>query len=193
MNRVIPLTKEAQLEYAIIKAEGENYIIDNKGIEPAVKADMFERNFKTAKLAGIYAFFEGSDAVTKEHMHQALEVVRESSEVLKELRKVKPKHERLLEAIMKESRPITSQGMLAYPFIPSTYTKKINEYIDLARELSSELGYVWQTTSKKGIEYHQVHKPKIKEIKELDDIEKEDNKKVKKKMTNEQMLKFLEE
>ena len=27
------------------------------------RADMNERNFKTAKLAGIYAFFDGSDVI----------------------------------------------------------------------------------------------------------------------------------
>lgn len=194
LGKVLPLTKEAMREYAMIKALGENYILDHKGLEPAVKADMNERNFKVAKLAGIYAFFEGSDVITEQNMREAFEVVENSSSVLRELRKVKPKHERLLDALLEEEKPCTSQTMLSYPFIPNSYTKKIMEYIDLAKELASERKYIWDEITRKGIIYYRVTKSDKKTEKVLNEVDaKEEKEVIKQKMSDSELLKFLEE
>ena len=178
LGMVIPLSKKARYKYAIIKADGENFILDNKGLEPAVKADMNERNFKTAKLAGIYAFFDGNEEVTEKNMEEAYEVIMDSSEVLKQLRKVKPKHQRLLDALLLEEKPVTTQHLLSYSFIPSSWTKKIDEYIDLAKALASENGYIWKETSRKGVEYYSVSsREKPSEKKVLDAVDKSDKEK----------------
>jgi len=172
LDRVLTLSKEALYVWATIKADGDNYILDNKGLEPAVKSDMSERSFKTAKLACIYAFFEGNTEVTQKNMYEALEVIEESSLVLQDLRKIRPKHERLLEAMLLEDKAITSQHMLGYPFIPSTWTKKIGEYVGLAKELASERGYIWETTSRKSVEYYKVSIATKSVDKKLDEIDK---------------------
>lgn len=194
MQRVLPLTDEAMMRYAIIKAEGENYTIDNKGLDTAVKSDYIERSFKTAKLACIYAFFEGSDCVTEKHMDEAFEIVKASSDVLEELRKIKPKHERLLDKLIEEDKPCTAQHLLSYPFIPSSWTKKIDEVIELAKQLSSEHGYIWKTTARKGVEYYEVRKPR-QEDKVLDEVDKKEKEESKPsgKMSKEELIKFLEE
>jgi len=170
LGKTLVLSKEARYVWATIKADGDNYILDNKGLEPAVKADRAERNFKVSKLAGVYAFFDGNNEISKENMTEALEVIEESSKVLASLRKVKPKHERLLDNLILEEKRVTSQTMLGYPFIPSTFTKKIQEYIDLAKELASERSYLWEETIVKGVPYYFVekHNKKIeKEVKEV--------------------------
>ena len=176
LGRVLTLSKEAIYVWATIKAEGDNYILDNKGLEPAVKSDMSERSFKVAKLAAIYAFFEGRDEVTKDNMLEALEVIEESSLVLRELRKIKPKHERLLDSMLLEDKPVTSQHLLTYPFVPNGWTKKIAEYIDLAKELASERGLIWNTTSRKGIEYYEVSRPTKKVSEKLDAVDESEAK-----------------
>ena len=191
LGKVLTLSDKAIYVWATIKADGDNYILDHKGLEPAVKSDMSERSFKVAKLASIYAFFEGNEEVSEKNMFEALEVIEESSKVLRELRKIKPKHQRLLEHMLLEEKPVTSQTMLSYPFIPSTYTKKIVEYIDLAQELSSEMGLVWITTTKKNVTYYQVHKPKTKEIDMLDLIAEEGEEKAKKKRSKEELAHLL--
>lgn len=157
-NKVLEMDYEALYQYAVIKSESDAYIEANKGLLPAVQADISERYFKTAKLAGVYAFFDGSNVVTGKHMEQAYEVIKESSKVLEELRRVKPLHDRLLEAIVRESKPVTSQHMLAYPFINNTWTKKILEIIDLAKQLASERGYEWDEHTKGGVVYYTVSK-----------------------------------
>lgn len=195
LNKVLPLDREAMIRYAMIKADGENFILDNKGLEPAVKADMNERNFKVAKLAGVYAFFEGSAEVSGRHMDEALEVIEDSSKVLRELRRVKPKHHRLLDSLLDEDKPITEQHMLTYPFVPSTWTKKIKEYVDLAKELASERGLLWKETSRKGVSYYSVKHPEPEEEAVLDEIDLEDAeaKKNAQAMSEEATLAFLEE
>ena len=195
LGKVLPLNRDALVRYAIIKADGENYILDHKGLEPAVKADMNERNFKVAKLAGVYAFFDGSDEVLGRHMDEALEVIEESSKVLMELRKVKPKHQRLLDSLLDEDKPVTEQHMLTYNFIPNTWTKKIKEYVDLAKELASERGLLWKEISRKGVSYYSVSEPKEEETVKLDEIDKMEKVEAKEKKTKEmseaEMLSFL--
>ena len=169
--KTIVMSKEAIYVWATIKADGDNYLIDNRGLEPAIKSDMAERVFKTAKLASIYAFFEESNEIEARHMNEAFEVIKESSNVLSELRKVKPIHHRLLEKLLDEEKPVTSSHILSYGFINSTWTKKVNDYIDLARELASERGYLWKSISRKGVDYYSVSKPTEEETEELDEID----------------------
>lgn len=171
LGRVLTLNDEAIYVWATIKADGDNYILDHRGLEPAVKSDMAERSFKVAKLASIYAFFEGKDEVDEKNMLEALEVIEESSKVLRDLRKVRPKHQRLLESMLLEDKPITSQHMLGYPYIPNSWTKKINEYVDLAKELASEEGYIWKTTTRKGVEYYEVSRTTDSIDKTLDEVD----------------------
>ena len=155
-KKTLELTEGAMLKYATIKAEGDAYCYNNRNLQPAVIADMTERHFKTVKLAGIYAFFDNSEVVKEEHMEQAFEVIEASSEVLKRLRKIKPLHERLLEALAQEPDKITAQTMLGYPFINSNWSKKILEYIELAKQLASERGYEWDEATKDGVTYYRV-------------------------------------
>ena len=169
LGKVMELDDEALYEFAKIKADGDNYVIENKGLQPAVKSDMSERVFKTAKLAGIYAFFDGSDKIEAKHMIQAFEIIKYSSEVLKDLRKIRPLHKRLLERLLDEPKAVTSQHCLSYPFIPSGWSKKVNEIILLAKELASEEGLVWDEKSVKGVMYYSVSEDIVNANKELEE------------------------
>jgi len=156
MNKVLKLTDEAMLYYATVQCDGDNYVKANKGLAEAVVSDMLNRVFKLVKLASIYAFFEESKKIELRHMKQAFEIINESSRVLVEITTMKPIHERLLEKMLLENKPITSQHILGYSFINSTWTKKVLEYIALAKELASERGLLWITTSKKTVDYYRV-------------------------------------
>lgn len=158
-KKVLSLSDEAMLVYATIKAEGDSYVNDTKGLLPAVVADLSERYFKAVKLAGVYAFFDGSDTVEAKHMEQAYEIVKESSKVLADLRRIKPLHRRLLDAIVNEEGKVTAQHMLAYPFINSTWTKKIYEMIDLAKQLATSEGYEWIEDTKDNVTHYMVIAP----------------------------------
>ena len=171
LGKVLELDRDARLIWATIKSDGDNYILDNKGLLPAVKADMSERAFKVAKLAGIYAFFDGNEKVTGKNMEEAFEVIKESSLVLKELRKVKPLHKRLLDKLLDEENAVTSQHCLSYPFINNTWSKKVLEVLDLAKQLASEEGYRWKEITKKGVIYYSV--TRTEETKQIDPKDEE--------------------
>ena len=155
-NKVLIMDREAMLYYATIKAESDDFINDNKGLPPAVIADISERYFKTVKLAGIYAFFDNSSIVTAKNMEEAYEVIQESSRVLMDLRRIKSVHERLLDQLLLESKPVSVQTMLTYTFINSGWTKKILEYIELAQQLAVDKGYEWIIDKKQGVDYYMV-------------------------------------
>jgi hypothetical protein len=155
-KRVFELDDDAMLEFATIKVNGMKYISENKGLDDAVIADYSERHFKTVKLACVYSLFDGNDVVTGRNILEAFEIVEESTEVLKKLRKSKPLHVRLLEKMLHESEPITSQHMLEYPFINSGWTKKILEYVELAKQYAVSHGYEWDEVTKGGVTYYSV-------------------------------------
>jgi len=185
MDKTLKLTEEAMLFYATVQCDGDNYVKAHKGLAEAVMSDRLNRVFKLVKLASIYAFFEGLDEIKLEHMEQAFEIIDESSRVLVEITKIKPIHERLLNRMVIEEKPITSQHMLGYSFINSTWTKKITEYVDLAKELASEENYIWNTTIRKGVEYYEVSKPSKMIEKKLDEIDKNEAKETKQRSKKE--------
>jgi len=179
MNKVLTLTDEAMLMYATIQCDGENYIKSNKGLSEAVQSDMLNRVFKTVKLASIYAFFEESKKVELKHMEESFEIIKESSKVLSEITKLKPIHYRLLERMIEEDKPCTSQHFLSYSFIPSSWTRKINEIIDLTKELASERGYKWSEVSRKAVIYYSVVDKDSKLEEELDEVDEKEKEEAK--------------
>ena len=176
MNKILTFDKEALMEYCVIASEGEELVANNIGKPQAEISDLLNRNFKCAKLASVYCFFDGKDRVAKTHMTQAYEIDKESSKVLAKLVQVKPLHERLLDKLLAEEKPVTSQTMLSYPFIPSSYTKKILEYVSLAKELASERNYYWHETVRKSVIYYQVTKENKTEKTVLDKVDAEEAK-----------------
>ena len=64
-RKVLEFSDDAMMVYATIKAESDAIVNDTRGLEPAVVADLSERHFKTAKLAGVYAFLDGRDEVNQ--------------------------------------------------------------------------------------------------------------------------------
>jgi hypothetical protein len=191
MNKVLKLSDEAMMYYAQIQVDGENYVKKNKGLPEAVQSDMLNRVFKTVKLASIYAFFDGKDEVTEKNMEEAFEIIKESSNVLMKITKIKPTHERLLDAMLDEEKACTAQHLLSYPFIPSTWTKKIQEVIDLAKELASEREYVWNEKVAKGVVYYRVKKKSKKDEDEFEEINKKEKEEAEK--LSEEKRKLLEE
>jgi restriction endonuclease len=81
--------------------------------------------------------------------------------------------------MLEESNPCTNQHFLSYPFIPSGWTKKIEEVIKLTKELSSEKNYLWKEVSRKGVVYYSVTKQDekteeiLKEVDQAEEIEAE--------------------
>lgn len=191
LGKVLEFDDEALMFFATIKADGDNYIIDNKGLPPAVQSDISERSFKTAKLAGIYAFFDGNEFITEKNMEEAFEIIKSSSIVLADLRKVRPTHERLLNALLDEEKPCTSQHMLGYSFIPSSWSKKVLEIIDLSKQLASERGYLWKETSRKGVIYYEVSQKDSKVEEELDKVDEEEAKEKELSQDQEELMKLL--
>jgi hypothetical protein len=188
LNKVLKLSDEAMFYYAEIQCEGERYVRENKGLADAVQSDILNRVFKTVKLAGIYAFFEEEDTVQLRHMQEAFHLVEESSRVLIEITKIKPTHYRLLDKMLEEDKPCTQQHFLSYPFIPSSWTKKIQEIIDLAKELASEKGYVWSEKAIKGVVYYRVTEKTPEDEEEIFEIAEKEQKEKEELMTKEQEM-----
>jgi hypothetical protein len=69
-----------------------------------------------------------------------------------------------------ESEPITIQHMLEYPFINSTWTKKIVEYVELAKQYASSHKYEWDETTRDGVTYYSVMESEEMLNSEVEDV-----------------------
>lgn len=76
------------------------------------KAEMSHRYYKVLKLAGAYAFVDGSMEITKDHFDYAISVVEDSGEAFHALMKKKGSYERLAHYLADVGKQVTQHELL---------------------------------------------------------------------------------
>ena len=79
------LTADANIVLFTYQEECEKKAEDFKSHEDIQKTEMEHRYFKALKIAGVYAFIDGSTQVTDQHVKDAIEVVEKSGEQFREM------------------------------------------------------------------------------------------------------------
>ncbi len=74
-NNVIVVSDEAELELKKYDTRNKNRVATNPLYKNAVKAEILSRSYKIRRLAGMYAVIDGSDTVSEENIHDAIEWV----------------------------------------------------------------------------------------------------------------------
>ncbi len=78
MNTVLMMTKETSLELIQYKLDCERKAHDLPEHEEQRKAELSHRYFKALKVAGAYAFIDGSPELTLEHLEYAIKLAEDS-------------------------------------------------------------------------------------------------------------------
>lgn len=96
------------------------------------QVEMLHRSSKALKIAGVFAFCEGSTTVELDHYHQAMKLVEQSGDCLEKILSREPSHCKLARYIASQGTELTHSDILdALPFYKSTQAAR-NEMMSLA-------------------------------------------------------------
>lgn len=89
------------------------------------RTELSHRYFKSLKLAGAYAFIDGSPSIEEAHLHAAIKMAEESGEHLKRAMNPEPVHSKLARFIAHVGRDVTQHDLVSsLPFYKGTASAK---------------------------------------------------------------------
>lgn len=146
------------IRYKIACEEAADHLADHKEVQ---KAELSHRYFKALKLAGAYAFVDGSNTITMAHLKQAILLVEESGASFQTILNREKTYVKLAKYIAAEDTDLTHADLHeALPFYKSGNAAR-NEMITLATAWGYKQHIVIKKTFMDGIEF--FHGEKLKE------------------------------
>ena len=106
-SQVLTVSKDVTLvliEYRQLCEKTAAALADHEEIR---KAEVAHRYFKVLKLAGTYAFIDGCDKVTEDHLYSAIKLVEESGDALKRILTRERNYVKLAKYIAEIGREVT--------------------------------------------------------------------------------------
>lgn len=124
-NTVLTLSKADTIYLLKYKLECEEAARQMKPHEETQKAEISHRYYKALKLAGAYAFAEGSHVITKEHLDNAITLVDDSGEHFKRIMCREGSYARLAKYIADVGREVTQVDLIEeLPFYKGSESQK---------------------------------------------------------------------
>jgi hypothetical protein len=121
--------------------------------EETNKAEMAHRYFKALKLAGAYAFIDGSQEVTEDHLYNAIKIVEESGAAFKQILTRERNYVKLAKYIAEINREITHVDLVEdLPFYKGSEAAK-REMMTLATAWGYQNNVIIKRQFNDGIEF----------------------------------------
>jgi hypothetical protein len=111
-NPILQMSKENSIyliEYQMQCEELADKLKEHKGIH---KSEMMHRYYKVLKLAGAYAFSDGSKEIIQDHIDYAISVVEDSGEAFHELMRKQGPYERLAHYLADCDKEVTQHELV---------------------------------------------------------------------------------
>ena len=115
--------------------------------------EMQHRYMKVARLAGIYAMWDGVKEVTTVHLSAAIKVTENSGLELRNAIKSVPLHIKLAEHVAKKGEVTMSQLVADLPWFGSKTKQVKSELLQLAQEYGHTHNIIISVYTRRGIEY----------------------------------------
>lgn len=152
-NTVLTMDKDVTLEMLKYKTTCEREAEKLTEFQDMLKAELLHRYFKATKLAGQFAFIDGSPSVDVVHMRYAIKVVEESGQQFAGLLNRERPYERLCRFIVSAGRPLTQADLVEdLPSYKGTISQK-NEMMTLATAYAYNNHMVIKKSVQNGIEF----------------------------------------
>jgi hypothetical protein len=124
-NNVLSMSKENTIHLLEYKIKCERATFDLKGHEDTKKAELAHRYYKAIKLAGAYAFIEGSNAINREHLDSAIQLVEDSGKHFNRIICKEGSYARLARYIADIGKEVTQVDLLEeLPFYKGSESQK---------------------------------------------------------------------
>lgn len=152
------------LEYKFACEDAAEQMREHEDIR---KAEMSHRYFKALKLAGAYAFVDGSDKVEMDHLMSAILLVEESGQSFQAILNREKAYVKLARFIAEENKEVTHADLLeTLPFYPKSNTAR-NEMMTLATAWGYKNHIIIKKTFTDGIEFFQGETLKETDLSEI--------------------------
>jgi hypothetical protein len=117
------------------------------------KAELSHRYFKAIKLAGTYAFIDGTPEITEDHLYSAIALAEESGEAFDMLLTRDRSHVKLAKYIAHVNRPVTQVDLIEdLPFYSGPQARK-NEIMQLAITYGYQNNIIIKKSYSDGVEF----------------------------------------
>lgn len=161
MDRVLTIDRDESLFLIKYKLQCERIADALPEHEEIRKAEVTHRYFKTLKLAGAYAFIDGSPKITRGHLENAMKLVEDSGESFKQLLTRDRPYVKLAKYLADIDREITHPDLIEdLPYLPGAEGKR-KELINMATAWGYKHGIVIKRHYSDGIEF--IRGEKIRE------------------------------
>ena len=149
----ITISKDVSLlliEYRCICERESNNLLDNEEIR---KAEIDHRYFKVLKLAGTYAFIDGSSQITEDHLYNAIRLAEDSGEAFRQLLLRDRNYTKLANYIAKVGREVTHVDLVEdLTFYKGTESQRA-QMMNLAIAYGYKNNIIIKKTFNDGIEF----------------------------------------
>ncbi len=153
MNTKLIMSKETSLHLIAYRIKCEKDAAQYAEHEEIKKAEISHRYFKALKLAGAYAFIDGSCELTKDHLNQAITLAEESGEAFNQLLTRDRAHVKLAKYIATAKREITHADLVEdLPFYRGAQSQK-QEMLTLAIAYGYKNNIIIKKSFSDGIEF----------------------------------------
>jgi hypothetical protein len=153
-NSVMRIPKDVTLELLDYRLHCERIADKMSEYEEIRKAELKHRYFKVAKMAGVYAFVEGSQVVTEDHLYQAIALGEESGRAFEAILKRDRAYARLAGYICSIGREVTQADLTEdLPFYKGTEAAK-RDMMTLAIAHGYKHNMIIRKTTVDGIDFY---------------------------------------
>lgn len=124
-NTILKVSKEDTIHLLQYKLDCERKAAELKKHEDTRKAEISHRYYKALKLAGAYAFVEGSNMITRHHLDSAIQLAEDSGEHFERIINREGPYVRLAQYIADVGKEVTQVDLIeALPFYKGSKTEK---------------------------------------------------------------------
>lgn len=166
-NKVLTISKDVTLVMIEYKLECERKAALMSEHDDIRKAELSHRYFKALKLAGAYAFIEGSHCITEEHLYNAIKLAEDSGKSFEKILKRDPAYVKLAKYIANIPNEITHAELIEeLPFYKGSASQR-NEMMHLATAYGYKNNIIIKKSFFGGIELIRGESLKVTNLNEL--------------------------
>ena len=136
------------MEYQI-NCEERSRVLDNN----ILAIEMYHRYMRVAKIAGIYAAWDGVNRITIEHLKSAMKLVEDGGDSLGHMVRNEAQHIRLAKFLGKSGEVTMSQLVTELPWFGTKPKAVKQEMLQLATEYGHANNIIISQETRRGIEY----------------------------------------
>lgn len=166
-NQTLDMSKDVTMISIKYRLQCEKLAASLPLHEEIRKAEIEHRHSKAVKIAGTYAFIDGSTEIKEEHLYNAIKLTEDSGEAFKKLMARDKNYVKLAKYIVEVGREINHVDLVEdLPFYKGSQAQK-NELLNLAVAYGSKRGIVIKKFWVNGVEHFKGEALKETDLNEI--------------------------